>query len=801
MITEKRHNTLSKTSILQGLQCPKALYLSKNPPPIEIPPDPDQEATFKMGREVGLLARQLFPGGTEVPFSNFSLSDQVSKTKELIDSGVNVIHEGAFTFDNIFIKTDILVRLGETWEINEVKMSTSIKDINYDDAAIQYYVVSNSGLPVSGVNLIHINNKYERHGDIDVQQLFVSEDVTELVLARQKNLPKIIKELREMLQGDEPDIDIDRYCTNPYSCEFESYCWQHIPEDSIFSLKGRGIDKFDFYKKGIIKLEDLPLDKLNDAQRFQVIATINKKDMINTDSVKAFLETLWYPLCYLDFETFDTPIPPFDGTQPYQKIPFQYSLHIQEEEGAEPTHFEYLAEPCKDPRRELAEKLLSEIPENACVLTYNQTFEKGVLKHLATAFSDLADEINVRIENIRDLMVPFKRRDIYHWQMHGSYSIKEVLPALVSELSYKGLDISNGMKALRGYHEMCKTADPVKYDNLRQGLLEYCRLDTLAMVKINLATTKKLLLARAGNRCSFPGCNMELVTSDGTPIAEICHIEAMSEGGPRYNSDLKTNQEYMGKRIIGLDDLIVLCPTHHRLVDSDPIKYNADWLRAARTKHERNISLKLSPIDKYTPRTSTSTITSFHKSLDIWQQNIENGDEEFWQQLFKANPKLIAQAVPNHIIQIGDKCYVGGKDLLNKGGKIVDFLYATRTNKNIVIVEIKTPTTQLLGQKYRVGIYSISEELTGAVIQTLNYRNILLKDYFSINRNNAFQALDPTCLVIAGNLKTEGTSPEKRTSFDLYRSNSSVVILTYDELFSKIESLLELLDEEDLDIE
>lgn len=466
---------LSKTSLLKGMQCPKALYLTKYPPPIEIPPDPDKEAKFSIGREVGLLARRLIQGGVEVPFSGLSLSEQIEKTHELVDSGANVIYEGAFAFDDIFIKVDILARSGATWEINEVKMSTTIEDRHYDDAAIQCYVASNSGLPVSRVNLIHINNKYERHGDIDVQQLFIREDVTEQVLARKENLPKLIKELGEMLQGNEPNLDIGRYCSDPYPCEFESYCWQHIPEDSIFSLKGRGINKFDYYKQGIIKLEDLPLDKLNEAQRFQTLATLNKADTINTEAVRAFLETLWYPICHLDFETFDTPIPPFDGIRPYQKIPFQYSLHIQNEEGAEPTHFEYLAEPCKDPRRELAEKLLSEIPENACVLTYNQTFEKGVLKDLTTAFPDLADNINKRIDNIRDLMVPFRKRDVYRWQMHGSYSIKEVLPALVPELSYKNLDISDGLMAMRIYHEMCNMVDPTKVAELRNGLLEYCK--------------------------------------------------------------------------------------------------------------------------------------------------------------------------------------------------------------------------------------------------------------------------------------------------------------------------------------
>ena len=484
MSNGKRTIALSKTSLLKGIQCPKSLFLSKNPPAFEIPFDPDLEAKFQAGREVGVIAQQLFPGGTVVPSSDLSNTEQIAKTGELIEAGAEVIYEASFGFDGIFIKADILVRTGTTWEISEVKMSTTVKDPNYDDAAIQYYVVTNSGLPVSKVSLVHINNKYERQGDIDVQQLFTSEDVTELTLARQEALPAIITDLREALQGNEPTIDIGRYCSDPYPCEFVPYCWQHIPEDSIFSLKGRGIDKFDYYRQGIVRLKDLPLDKLNDAQRFQAISTINKEDSANPAGVKNFLDSLWYPLCHLDFETFDTPIPPFDGTRPYQKIPFQYSLHIQEKEGEEPIHFEYLVIPGNDPRRELAEKLLAEIPEDACVLTYNQAFEKGVLKNLSEAFPDLAENINARIENIRDLMVPFRKRDVYRWQMRGSYSIKAVLPALVPELSYEGLAVSDGMMAMRVYHEMCEIDDPVRLADIRQGLLEYCRLDTLAMVRI-----------------------------------------------------------------------------------------------------------------------------------------------------------------------------------------------------------------------------------------------------------------------------------------------------------------------------
>ena len=475
---------LSKSLILKGMQCPKALYFAKNPPAFEFPPQPHVEAKFQTGNQVGTLAQQLFPGGTEVPFEGLSVPEQIAQTRQLIDAGAQVIYEASFAFDGIFVKVDILVKDGDEWQIHEVKMGTSTKEVNLDDVATQYYVLSNCGLAISSAYLVHINNQYVRQGEIDVQQLFTGDDVTDEAIERQDALPDLIADLRQALAGNEPDIDIGTHCKDPYECDFIPYCWQHIPKNSIFDLKGRGIKKFDYYNKGILKFEDLSLDDLNKAQRNQVEATLNQQDSINPDGIKEFLDTLWYPLCHLDFETFDTPIPPFDGTRPYQKIPFQYSLHVQERAGAEPVHTEYLVEPGNDPRRELSERLLAEIPEDVCVLTYNQAFEKGVLRNLAELFPDLADALLARVENVRDLMVPFRKRDLYRWQMRGSYSIKAVLPALVPDLSYEGMDVADGMAAMRAYHEMCALDDPVALAELRWGLLEYCRLDTLAMVRI-----------------------------------------------------------------------------------------------------------------------------------------------------------------------------------------------------------------------------------------------------------------------------------------------------------------------------
>lgn len=475
---------LSKSLILKGMQCPKALYLQKNPPDFKIPPKPDLEAKFRAGHEVGILAQQLFPGGIEVPFEGLSVPEQIEQTQQLIDSGAEVIYEASFEYDGIFVKVDILVKDGDGWQIHEVKMSTSVKEVNLNDVAIQFYVLGQAGLLISGAYLVYINKQYVRQGEIDVQQLFASQDVLEEVVDRQPGFLELIDDLRLNLQGNEPQIDIGPHCSDPYDCDYVPYCWQHIPENSIFDLKGRGIKKFDYYDRGIIRFEDIQLDDLNKAQRQQVEATLNQTDSIDQQAVSSFLDTLWYPLYHLDFETFNTAIPKFDGTRPYQQVPFQYSLHVQPEAGAEPQHFEFLAQPNVDPRRDLIGQLLELIPEDACVLTYNQAFEKGVLRELANLFPDLAEAINMRLENVRDLMVPFRKRDVYRWPMRGSYSIKEVLPAMVPNLSYSGMEIADGMAAMQAYHVMCELALGADLGQLRKSMLEYCRLDTLAMVRI-----------------------------------------------------------------------------------------------------------------------------------------------------------------------------------------------------------------------------------------------------------------------------------------------------------------------------
>jgi len=281
-------------------------------------------------------------------------------------------------------------------------------------------------------------------------------------------------------------LDIGLYCNAPYECDYKEHCWEHIPEVSVFDLNflAKG-EKFELYYKGIVEFADVPKDYgLNHSQNLQVEAELTGREFVEQDKIREFLRTIHYPLYFLDFETVSYAIPPFEGLRPYQQIPFQYSLHFLDSEEGELKHEEFLAEAGTDPRETLATRLISAIPEEACILTYNCGFEKGIIRKLAGQFPQYFDRLMSIHSQIKDLMVPFQRKHLYTKAMKGKYSIKYVLPALVPELNHDQLEISDGMTASNTFAALHLVQDKSKVDEIRQNLLEYCKLDTLAMVKI-----------------------------------------------------------------------------------------------------------------------------------------------------------------------------------------------------------------------------------------------------------------------------------------------------------------------------
>lgn len=475
---------LSKSLFIKGVQCHKALYLQKYNPELKDPVPPSREALFQSGSEVGVIAHGLFPGGIEIPFEAGNYDMQVKLTCDAIARGAETVYEASFNYDGIFVKVDILHKGKNGWELYEVKSSTGFKDIYQPDLSVQYYVLQGAGIPVKKAFLVHINNQYVRQGDIDPFELFTIVDMTDSVEASQFSVQEEIEKQKEMLMGDVPTIDIGPWCTNPYDCDFKGHCWQHIPKMSVFSLRGNRVLQFELYNQGRVSLDDVVPSELPAAQRQQVEAIRERTISVQKDAIRDFLDALWYPLYFLDFETFADAVPRFDGIRPYQNVPYQYSLHYLENRSAPLGHHEYLAQPGIDPRKELTEKLMSQIPDNACVLAYVASFEKGVLQDLACWLPEYADKIERITSNLIDLAYPFQKRFLYHWQFNGSYSIKAVLPALVPELGYNTMEIRNGEMAGIAYARMQKSGDPEEIEQIRKALLDYCRLDTFAMVKL-----------------------------------------------------------------------------------------------------------------------------------------------------------------------------------------------------------------------------------------------------------------------------------------------------------------------------
>jgi len=477
---------LSKSRFIKGMQCHKALWFQTHRPDLKLETPQDLQAIFDTGHEIGILAQQLYPGGVEVPFDGVLLSEQIEQTRKLIESGADTIYEAAFSHDNIFIKADILHRTAEGWKLGEVKSATKAKEVYINDAAVQYHVITGCGVTISSVGLVLIDTRYVRNGQVEPYKLFKWVDVTNEVLLRQESIKAEAENQRSMLCAPEPTIDIGPHCSKPYECDYAHHCWKHIPSPSVFDFVDLGKpDPFKLYRQGIIKMEDVLPTSLKWRQQLQLDGVMCKNQVVDKNAVQDFLDELWYPLAFLDFETtYMTPIPLFDGTRPYQQVPFQFSLHWQNEPDGELFHFEFLAPAGDDPRESFLEALLDAMPHNACVLAWNSAFEAKIMGLLARSFPQYRDQLSAIIDNMIDLMSPYRSKNIYHWQFNGSYSLKAVLPALVPELTYESLAINNGSMASEAWLKMRKSDDNDEMGKLKLGLLEYCHLDTLAMVEI-----------------------------------------------------------------------------------------------------------------------------------------------------------------------------------------------------------------------------------------------------------------------------------------------------------------------------
>ncbi len=531
---------LSKSRYTAFCQCPKNLWL-KVYKPNEATIDAGLQARFEQGNVVGDLAMGLFGDFKEAHAvkadGSLDLSKMVEQTRQWMDEGVENICEASFICEGGYCAVDILRKTNGGWAIYEVK-STSFPEFNGQEAKLEKYapdiayqkwVLEQCGVNVTGTYLVCLNSDYVRHGELDIQQLFVVNDMKEMVENEYLKVQARVNQAMNVINSElEPEVELSECCMKPYGCAFWNYCKrQHgVPSPSVFDVyggKGRGgftfKKKLDCYHQGLVTFEDLRSTDIGPIQNMQIEAALTGKEFINSEGIRKFLNKLSYPLYFLDFETMQDAVPQYDGAKVYAQITFQYSLHIKQNETAAYEHREFLApSDGSDPRRALAEQLCSDIPMDVCTLAYNKMFECGRIRELAGLYPDLSDHLMNIANNIQDLIDPFRAGDYYVPAMGGSFSIKSVLPALFpgdSELDYHNLDerCQNGGDAMNIFprlqqleqslpHQGIQTQDGmlVMADSLmplseqirireeinasRQALLDYCKLDTWAMVKV-----------------------------------------------------------------------------------------------------------------------------------------------------------------------------------------------------------------------------------------------------------------------------------------------------------------------------
>ncbi len=488
---------LSKSKYCSLWRCPKLFWLDKFKPE-EKTEDPSLQARFDEGNVVGDLAMGLFGDFVEVTAfkedGKLDLNEMMRLTQQYIDEGAQNICEASFSYNGLYCAVDILRKDGDGYAIYEVKSSTEEKYIYGVDIAYQKYVLENCGVKVTGTYLVCLDNTYIRGDELEIDKLFKIIDMSRTVDSEILNVPSyLLKAENIMKMKNEPDIDIGMYCHKPYDCQFWDYCTKHLPKPSVFNVHNLNFQKkLDNYYDGIISFEDLLASgKITNKKQIRQmqVGTSVLPNYIDKDNIRAFLDTLSYPLYFLDFESMQDAIPQFKGVKPDTQVVFQYSLHYIEHKGGELKHKEFLAESGIDPRHALAERLCEDIPMNSCVTVFNKTFECGRLNELAQAFPDLATHLLNIKDNIVDFLVPFRSGYYLNKAIatKGKYSIKVVLPALFPndpELDYHSLEgVHNGTEAMTIFPRI-KDLPPEEQAKARHNLLKYCELDTYAMVKI-----------------------------------------------------------------------------------------------------------------------------------------------------------------------------------------------------------------------------------------------------------------------------------------------------------------------------
>ena len=491
-----KSNKLSKTDYILGLQCPLALWFKYYRKDLKPSITEEQQVLFDTGHEIGAYANQYFAPGFKVCASYCELEEGLKQTKEAIIKGEETIFEAVVQASNgTYSRIDILRKNPDAdgWDLIEVKSSTERKDYHLDDISFQYYVFKNAGYQVRDCYLMLVNNEYVRNGEIDPKQLLKLELVTDKAIEKYSTVETVSTNLMRVLESNTPPKqNIGAHCNTPFECDYRHHCWKHVPEYSVFNIFNKKKAE-ELYKVYGANIANLPEERWpTGAKGKDALDFLKDEERVDKKAIHGFLQTLKYPFYFLDYETFSHAVPVLDGTRPYQQVPFQFSLHIQQSSNGELKHIEFLHCEKSDPRPAFAKALVEFCGEKGSVIVYNQIFEKGRNKELQETFPYLAGRISNISERIVDLLLPFKNRHIYSPKQNSSASLKVTLP-IFTNLSYDNMKVGDALTASRMYLNYQRgMLSEVEMESMFKNLSTYCKQDTLAMVELLEVLKRKI---------------------------------------------------------------------------------------------------------------------------------------------------------------------------------------------------------------------------------------------------------------------------------------------------------------------
>jgi hypothetical protein len=477
---------LSKTKLLSLAQCRRKLWLETYNPELVSEPSAEKTALLATGNAVGEIARRLYgrDGGHVVSFER-GLRAAIDSTRALIAAGGrDPIFEATFDHDGVNVAIDVLDRSEPQPKLIEVKSAAHVKEHYLDDCAVQAWALAENGLAPRQVAVATIDTEFVYPGNGAYEGLLVETDVTEAVLERLGEVRNWVGDARRTLADlDEPEVLVGVHCGAPHGCEFYDHCTGPAPKYSVLGLGGRKEKLFELMHTGYRDLREVPEAELvNDTQRLIWRQSRLEQAYVGAE-LRELARALGYPRYYLDFETAAPAVPIFAGTRPFETLPFQWSCHIETSRGAV-AHTEFLDLGAEPPMRRLAEALLTTLGTTGPIVVYTP-YERRVIDELAARYPDLAPPLTALAARIVDLHPP-TRRHYYHPAMQGSWSIKAVLPTVAPDLRYDTLaEVRDGFAAQIAYFEAIEPRTSAsRRDALRKALLDYCRQDTLALVRL-----------------------------------------------------------------------------------------------------------------------------------------------------------------------------------------------------------------------------------------------------------------------------------------------------------------------------